>query len=69
MFMAFRTTDSFHSGGKEIAIGGKAFVGVPIANNEEQRQLFREKGIVHILNQVCAPAVNKFLETIGADKQ
>ena len=35
MFMAFRTIDSFHSSGKEIAIEGKAFVGIPIANNEE----------------------------------
>ena len=35
LFVALRTTDSFQSGGKSIAIGGKAFVGVPIANNEE----------------------------------
>lgn len=34
LFVALRTTDSFQSEGKHIAMGGKAFVGVPIANDE-----------------------------------
>ena len=63
LFVALRTTDSFHSGGKAIAMGGKAFVGVPIANNEEQREMFKKKGLIHILEQVCVPTVNTKADT------
>ena len=65
LFVALRTTDSFHAEGKTIAIGGKAFVGVPIANNEVQRQLFKSKGLIRILNQICVPAVNTKEETLN----
>ena len=58
LFMVLRTTDSYiHDENTQIAIGGKAFVGIPYANDEKQREIFKKVGLIKILEGVCVRAV------------
>ena len=56
LFIVLRSTDSFVHGDDHIAMGGKAFVGIPYANNEAQRKIMKEVGLLKIFEQITIKA-------------
>ena len=59
LFIVLRSTDSFVHGDQHIAMGGKAFVGIPYANDEAQRKVMKEVGLLKILESVSEKADKK----------